>query len=103
MTGKTTAPVPLEVAVQDAAGALAALAAGADRLELCSALGTGGLTPSLGLIERVAAATTHAGAGLCVLIRPRDGDFVYTESVVLRGASGTLRRISSEHLTSKWL
>ena len=25
------------------------------------------------------------------------------ESVVLRGASGTLRRISSEHLTSKWL
>lgn len=33
----------------------------------------------------------------------RDGDFVYTESVVLRGASGTLRRVSSEHLTSKWL
>jgi fructose-1,6-bisphosphatase II len=33
----------------------------------------------------------------------REGDFVYTESVVLRGASGTLRRISSEHLTSKWL
>ena len=33
----------------------------------------------------------------------RDGDFVLTESVVLRGASGTLRRISSEHLTSKWL
>jgi fructose-1,6-bisphosphatase II len=33
----------------------------------------------------------------------RDGDYIYTESVVLRGASGTLRRISSEHLTSKWL
>lgn len=33
----------------------------------------------------------------------REGDFVYTESVVLRGASGTLRRITSEHLTSKWL
>jgi len=33
----------------------------------------------------------------------RDGGYVYTESVVLRGASGTLRRISSEHLTSKWL
>ncbi|GAA3628588.1 class II fructose-bisphosphatase [Microbacterium awajiense] len=32
----------------------------------------------------------------------RAGDFVYTESVVLRGASGTLRRISSEHLASKW-
>ncbi|KJL34932.1 MAG: fructose-bisphosphatase class II [Microbacterium sp.] len=33
----------------------------------------------------------------------REGDHIYTESVVLRGASGTLRRISSEHLTSKWL
>ena len=33
----------------------------------------------------------------------REGDYLYTESVVLRGASGTLRRISSEHLTSKWL
>jgi fructose-1,6-bisphosphatase II len=33
----------------------------------------------------------------------REGGHVYTESVVLRGASGTLRRISSEHLTSKWL
>lgn len=33
----------------------------------------------------------------------RDGDYLYTESVVLRGASGTLRRISSEHLSSKWL
>ncbi|GAA3003690.1 class II fructose-bisphosphatase [Microbacterium aurantiacum] len=33
----------------------------------------------------------------------REGGFVYTESVVLRGTSGTLRRISSEHLVSKWL
>jgi fructose-1,6-bisphosphatase II len=33
----------------------------------------------------------------------REGNYVYTESVVLRGASGTLRRISSEHLVSKWL
>ncbi|MBA8815844.1 fructose-1,6-bisphosphatase II [Microbacterium halimionae] len=33
----------------------------------------------------------------------REGDFIYTESVVLRGSSGTLRRITSEHLASKWL
>lgn len=33
----------------------------------------------------------------------REGDYIYSESVVLRGRSGTLRRISSEHLTSKWL
>ncbi|MBB2974835.1 fructose-1,6-bisphosphatase II [Microbacterium endophyticum] len=33
----------------------------------------------------------------------REGNFIYTESVVLRGSSGTLRRITSEHLASKWL
>lgn len=33
----------------------------------------------------------------------RKGDYLYTESVVLRSASGTLRRITSDHLVSKWL
>lgn len=33
----------------------------------------------------------------------RDSRYVYTESIVLRGASGTLRRVVSEHLVSKWL
>jgi fructose-1,6-bisphosphatase II len=33
----------------------------------------------------------------------REGGYVYTESIVLRGVSGTLRRIASEHLVSKWL
>ena len=33
----------------------------------------------------------------------REGNYLYTESVVLRGASGTLRRIVSDHLVSKWL
>ncbi|WP_156759333.1 class II fructose-bisphosphatase [Microbacterium karelineae] len=33
----------------------------------------------------------------------RQGGYLYTESVVLRGHSGTLRRISSDHLESKWL
>ena len=33
----------------------------------------------------------------------REGGYIYTESVVLRSASGTLRRVSSEHLVSKWL
>ena len=40
----------LEIAVQDAAGARAAIAAGGDRLELCQALAVGGLTPSIALI-----------------------------------------------------
>ena len=33
----------------------------------------------------------------------REGDYVYTESVVLRSHSGTLRRVTSDHLISKWL
>ena len=33
----------------------------------------------------------------------RENNYLYTESVVLRGASGTLRRIVSDHLVSKWL
>lgn len=33
----------------------------------------------------------------------REHGYVYTESVVLRGRSGTLRRVKSEHLASKWL
>jgi copper homeostasis protein len=66
----------LEIAVQDVAGARAAVAAGADRLELCAALAaTGGLTPSAGLVRHVAAA---AGVGVHVLVRPRAGGFVYT-------------------------
>lgn len=67
--------VSLEIAVQDAAGARAAIAAGADRLELCQALGVGGLTPSVGLIEAVVDAV--GGDRVNVLVRPRGGGFVY--------------------------
>lgn len=65
----------LEIAVQDAAGARVALAAGADRVELCCALEVGGLTPSIAMVE----ACVVEGIPVCVLVRPRAGDFVYTE------------------------
>ncbi|MFB7891408.1 copper homeostasis protein CutC [Microbacterium sp. NPDC056044] len=65
----------VEVAVQDAAGARVAMDAGADRLELCQALGVGGLTPSIGLIEAVCDAV--GAARVNVLVRPRGGGFVY--------------------------
>lgn len=65
----------LEIAVQDTAGARAAIAAGADRLELCQALGVGGLTPSLALID--AAVEAVGGRRVNVLVRPRGGGFVY--------------------------
>ena len=63
----------LEVCVDDAVGLAEAVAGGADRVELCAALGVGGLTPSLGLME------VAAGCGVpCYpMIRPRPGDFVF--------------------------
>ncbi|WP_227878495.1 copper homeostasis protein CutC [Arthrobacter dokdonensis] len=66
----------LEIAVTGAAGARIAQNAGADRVELCSALELGGVTPSQGTVERVLAAT-GGGFGIHVLVRPRPGNFVY--------------------------
>lgn len=79
--------VQLEIAVQDAAGARGAVAAGADRVELCQALAeTGGLTPSAGTVDSVLAAV-GSGDRLAVLVRPRPGGYVYdAEEVALVSA-----------------
>ncbi len=69
----------LEVCCGDLDSVLAAKAAGAQRIELCSALSEGGLTPSLGLIEAAVAAGIPT---LHVLIRPRNGDFLYSDAEV---------------------
>ncbi|MDE5871762.1 MAG: copper homeostasis protein CutC, partial [Muribaculaceae bacterium] len=69
----------LEVCAADIDSVYAAAEAGADRVELCCALGEGGLTPSAGMIEE---AMTVPGIKVNVLIRPRSGDFLYSESEV---------------------
>lgn len=62
----------LEVCVDTADGLAAAIAGGADRIELCSALDLGGLTPTPGLI----AAARTAPVPVRAMIRPRAGGFV---------------------------
>ncbi|HEY2040134.1 MAG TPA: copper homeostasis protein CutC [Edaphobacter sp.] len=49
---------------------------GANRIELCSALSEDGLTPSHGLIR---AAVEHSGLPIHVLLRPRSGNFLYSD------------------------
>lgn len=66
----------LEVCVDDAAGLQAAIEGGADRIELCSALSVGGLTPSPGLMALAAEAPVPVHA----MIRPRAGAFLYDEA-----------------------
>jgi copper homeostasis protein len=66
-------PPQLEIAVQSVADLEAARLGGADRVELCQALGMGGLTPSHGLI----AACVRSELPVHVLIRPRAGGYRY--------------------------
>ncbi|MET3567196.1 copper homeostasis protein [Leifsonia sp. 563] len=71
--------IAVEIAVQDVVGVRVALAGGADRVELCSALGMGGLTPSAALIAGAVAESRDTGRDgfVHVLVRPRGGGFVY--------------------------
>lgn len=71
--------VLLEVIATTVADARVARGAGADRLELVTAMGEGGLTPSVGLIEAAVEAVTAPAAGLPVnvIVRPHSRSFVY--------------------------
>ncbi|MGN6307049.1 MAG: copper homeostasis protein CutC [Mesorhizobium sp.] len=66
----------IEICVEGIDGLLAAQAAGADRVELCASLIEGGITPSLGTVR---AALDLATIPFHVIVRPRGGDFLYSE------------------------
>ena len=66
----------VEAAVDTFADALAAQGEGCHRIELCGPLHEGGTTPSAGLIARC---MERLLVSVHVLIRPRVGDFVYTD------------------------
>ncbi len=68
----------LEIAIQDEAGADAALRGGATRVELCTALRLGGLTPSQGTVEAVLGRTEKEPDFVHVLVRSRGGGYVYS-------------------------
>ena len=66
----------LEICANSYQSALIAQKAGAHRIELCSELSVGGITPSYGLIKQVIDTLSIA---VFVLIRPRSGNFTYSE------------------------
>ena len=66
----------LECCVDSAESALNAALGGADRLELCSGLVIGGITPTLSLYEQI---RSRIDLPVHILIRPRFGDFLYSE------------------------
>ena len=65
----------LEVCIDSLSSARAAIRGGADRLELCSALPLGGLTPYIALLQQI---REESEIPIRCLMRPRAGDFLYS-------------------------
>jgi copper homeostasis protein len=84
--------IVFEVCAETLEACVAAAAGGADRVELCSALSEGGLTPSHGLIQH---AVERCALPVHVMIRPRAGDFVYSaeEIAIMRADIAHARRL----------
>ena len=82
----------LEICVDSLASARAAIAGGADRIELCSALSIGGLTPYLALLQQI---REESDIPIRCLMRPRAGDFLYTPDEI-RQMTRQIRELRAE-------
>lgn len=85
----------LECCVDSVESAIAAKKGGADRLELCSALVIGGLSPSQALYRKI---REQADIPIRVLLRPRFGDFCYTdyEHEILKEEVRSFRKLGAD-------
>lgn len=72
----------LEVCVDNIQSVENAIKGGASRIELCSALSEGGLTPSAGMTRRAVQMCHKANVEVRAMIRPRRGDFLYTPAEI---------------------
>ena len=69
-----------EYCAENLKGVPEALAAGAQRIELCDDLSVGGITPCDEVIARAVQVVHAAGGAVMVMVRPRGGDFAYNEA-----------------------
>ena len=87
----------LEICCGDIESVGAAISGGAGRIELCGALEAGGITPSAGLIEQALWKTRLQENILPVnvLVRPRSGDFLYTDRELRQCAQDTASAVGA--------
>ena len=85
----------LEVCIDSLASARAAIAGGADRLELCGALSIGGLTPYAELLRQI---RRESDIAIRCMIRPRAGDFLYSpeELALMEAQIRTLKELGTD-------
>src|SRR6202044_3245532 len=67
----------VEVSIEGVDGLLVAQDDGSDRVELCASVLEGGITPSMGIVRE---ALRRARVPVFVIVRPRGGDFLYSEA-----------------------
>ncbi|KAM9988547.1 hypothetical protein ACTFIZ_012256 [Dictyostelium cf. discoideum] len=92
--------IKFEVCVDSLSSCIEAINGGASRLELCSSLFSGGLTPSYGLMKTLKEYIENQAISIeiFVMIRPRSGDFLYSqdEITIMKHDIELVKQISNE-------